>query len=413
MHKFSKSGKHSFLLITYGIVLFVALQNLGAVKNLLVWIFTVIQPVAYGLGFAFVINLIMNIFRRKLFYRMEQSEKQWVRKMVSPLCVFSTLIVLAAVVAAVVLLIIPQVTSAINVLIDKMPDSSEQLHNLINEKLAAYHAPQSLIDQVNNLNMSWNAFLDFIMKILDGKFESIVGTAMDATASVISGVSNVVLGLIIAIYILAKKDRFIYVLRQLVILIVPQKYQSQTFKILHLTNKSFANFLTGQLAEAFINASLCTIGLTIFRFPYAGAIGILTGITALIPIFGAWIGGGIGLLLVWVDAPDRAIWFLVFIVIMQQLDGQLLYPKIVGDSLGLPGVIVLIAVILGGSFSGIVGILFAVPLAAILYTLLKEMIDKMPNKEPDPDEISAPEPILAEIEPEPVSVPDRSANHYR
>lgn len=389
MQKLSKSNRHLFLLVTYAIVLYVGLQNLSIVRKLLGWMFAIVEPIVYGLSIAFVINLIMNIFRRKLFYRLAKSKDKWKRNLVTPLCVTMTILVVGAIIAAIVFLIIPQVTTAINLLIEKMPSSSDQLYDVIHAKLIAWNAPQFILDEVESFNMDWSKFLSLSVNFFDGKFDTIVGTAFNATASVISTFTNLLLGFIIAIYILAKKQRVLYVCRKLTELAIPEKYHEQTFRIFHLTNKSFASFLTGQITEAIIIGSLCTVGLTIFQFPYAAAIGILTGLTALIPIIGAWIGGGIGLLLVWVDSPEKAFWFVVFIVVLQQLEGQFIYPKVVGDSLGLPGLLVLVAVILGGSFSGIVGIILAVPLAAIIYTLLKESIDKMPNKDEGTDESSS------------------------
>ncbi len=136
-----------------------------------------------------------------------------------------------------------------------------------------------------------------------------------------------------------------------------------------------------------------------FRFPYAATIGIMTGITALLPIIGAWIGGGVGALLIWGEAPERTIWFLIFILALQQIEGQFIYPKVVGDSIGLPGLLVLIAVILGGGLGGVMGISFAVPVLAVLDQLLRGAIDNMPDTEPRP-ETAAPEPMPIEPEPE-------------
>lgn len=378
MKKTEKPIKFYFLLITYAIILYVAMQNLSVVRGMLASFFTVMEPLAYGVGIAFIINLFMNIFRNKVFYRLDRSEVAWKRKLCTALCAFSTFLVAAAMIAAIIFLIIPQITTAVNTLIEKMPSSTAQVFDWINAKLVEYNAPETLITQINQFNLDWTELLKFVTDFMDGRYETLLGTAFTATASVISTFTNVILGLIIAVYILAKKNRFLYVLKKLLLLIVPQNYQKRAFKILNLTNRSFASFLTGQFVEAIIIASLCTIGLTIFGFPYAGTIGILTGITALIPIFGAWIGGGVGALLILVDAPDRVLWFVVFIVVLQQLEGQFIYPKVVGNSLQLPGLIVLLSVILGGSFGGIGGIFFAVPVAAILYTLLKEIIDQKP-----------------------------------
>lgn len=383
--------KKMFALVTYGILLYMALQNFSSIRNMFAWIFAIMEPVAYGICIAFVINLVMNLFRRKVFRRMAASEKPWVQKLCSACCGLATATVAAGMVAMFIFLIIPQISTAVNTLIEKIPGSQEQLTSMIEAKLIAWNAPQYFIDKFHELDMDWETVLKFFNNFVDGKFETVLGTAFHATTSVLSAATNFLLGVIIAIYILLQKERVLYIFHKVIELFVPQRYQSETFRILHMTNQSFANFLTGQFTEALINGSLCTVGLTIFGFPYAATIGVLTGLTALLPIIGAWIGGGIGLLLVWVDAPERAIWFIVFIVIMQQIDGQLIYPKIVGDSVGLPGLLVLVAVILGGGFGGIPGILFAVPLFTILYALLKEAIDRLPKEKNDEAPVTVPE----------------------
>lgn len=393
MEKIPKTKKFYFLLVTYGIILYVAMQHLDVVRSLIASFFTIMEPIAYGLGIAFIINLFMSLFRRYIFKSIDQSDVAWKKKLCTPLCGLSTFLVAAGMLASVIFLIIPQVSTAVNMLIEKVPNSSEQIFAFINAKLTAFHAPESLITQINQFNVDWKQILKFVSDFLDGRIETLVGTAFSATASVISTFTNVVLGLIIAIYILAQKERFIYIIKQLLLLVIPPKYQAKAFNILGLTNQSFANFITGQFLEALIIGTLCTLGLTIFRFPYAVTIGVLTGITALIPIIGAWIGGGIGALLILVDSPEKVVWFIVFIVVLQQLEGQFIYPKVVGNTLKLPGLIVLVAVILGGSFAGVVGILFAVPISAILYTLLKEMIENNQTKINASDVKDSPAPV--------------------
>lgn len=386
-----------FMLVTYGILLYMVLQNLDSIRSAFTWIFAILEPVAYGICIAFVINLFMNLFRKRIFRSMANSKHTWEQKLAPVLSGVCTALVATILLATIVVLIIPQVTTALNTLLEKMPSSQEQFFSLLDAQLTAWHAPAFIMEKIRDFDMDWDTVLDFVGNLLDGKAESMIGTAYSATASVLSTATNFVLGLIIAIYLLAQKQRVLYVFRKVVQLISPKRYQPLIFRVLHLTNISFANFLTGQFVEAIIIGSLCAVGLFLFRFPYAATIGILVGITALLPIIGAWIGGGIGVLLIWVEAPERAIWFLVFILVLQQVEGQFIYPKVVGDTIGLPGLLVLVAVIIGGGFGGIMGIIFAVPVFAILYQLLKDAIDRMPDdtqpmeKTLDTDTEAAPE----------------------
>jgi len=376
-----RKNRMPFLLVTYGILLYMALQNFTSVKNVILWFIAIFEPVAYGVCIAFVINLFMNIFRYRVFRVMGNSERKWEQKLCPVLSGICTALVFLIIVTMIIFIIIPQIYAAVNTLIEKMPSSQEQLMSLIEQKLTAFHAPEFIIKKVHNYDLNWNTALKWISDLMDGNVKTVLGTAFNATASVLSTATNLILGLIIAIYLLVQKRRVIYVWHKILELFVPKQYLPQTRRILQLTKTSFSNFLTGQFIEATILGTLCGVGLAIFRFPFAATIGILVGITALLPIIGAWVGGGAGALLVWVEAPEKAIWFIVFIFVLQQFDNQLIYPKVVGDTIGLPGLLVLIAVIVGGGLGGVIGIIVAVPIFAIVYSLLKDAIDRMPSDE--------------------------------
>ena len=373
-----------FMLVTYGILLYLGLTHFSSIKGGLAWFFAIIQPVIYGICIAFVINLFMRLFRTRVFKATAASKRPWEQKMAGILSAVCTVLVALLIVSMVVFLIIPQLTTAINTLIEKAPGSEEQLRAWLTNKLTEWKAPPAALEYVNEFKMDWDTMLGFAGNLLDGKVESLLGTAFSATTSVLSTATNLLIGLIIAVYILLQKKRVLFLCHKLIQLVVPQRYQKQTFRVLHLTNTSFANFLTGQFLEAICLGTLTALGCLIFRFPYAGTIGVLQGITALLPIIGAWVGAGVGALLVWVEQPSMAVWFLVFILVLQQIDNQFIYPKIVGNTVGLPEMLVLIAVVVGGSVGGVIGIMSAVPLFTIFYTLLKEAIDKLPPDPSDP-----------------------------
>ena len=394
-----------FMLVTYGILLYLGLTHFDSIKGGLAWFFAIMQPVVYGICIAFVINLFMKVFRTRVFKAMDASERPWERKVAGILSGVCTVLVMLIILSMIVFLIVPQMTTALNTLINKLPGSEERLRALILGKLTEWRAPDTFLVYVKEFQLDWETLLGFAGDLLDGKVESLLGTAFSATTSVLSTATNFIIGLIIAVYILLQKERVLFLCHKLIQLIVPQKYHRRTFRVLSLTNQSFGNFLTGQFIEAICLGTLTALGCLIFRFPYAGTIGVLQGITALLPIIGAWIGAGVGALLVWVEDPSQAFWFLVFIFLLQQVDNQFIYPKIVGNTVGLPEMLVLIAVVVGGSVGGVVGIMSAVPLFTIIYTLLKEAIDKMPPDPEDPKPESPPEPP-PKPEPVPVSAND-------
>jgi predicted PurR-regulated permease PerM len=185
---------------------------------------------------------------------------------------------------------------------------------------------------------------------------------------------NTALGVVIAIYILATKEQAGAFTNRLIRALLPENLYLRLMRLLKISCDAFSSFITGQLVEAVILGSLCFIGMTVFRFPYAGAISVLVGVTALIPVIGALIGEAVGTFLILMVDPLKAFLFLVFVLILQALEGNFIYPKVVGKSVGLPGLLVLVSVIVGGNISGVMGVLLAVPVCSILYALAKEFI---------------------------------------
>lgn len=387
------SKKQMYLLVTYAIFLFMILQHFDVVKKVFFWLMAMLEPVFFGIVIAFILNLLSGIFKRKLFKQLATSDDKRKRTLCTILCALCTVLCVVTIVLLFVFMIIPQLTTAVNTLIERIPSAAVQLKPTLMKKLSEWRIPESVIAKVETFEFDWNKITNWLIAFMDGKLETVLGNAMNATTSVLSSFTNFIIGIIIAIYILAKKERVKAYIEYLPKLIFPKRYHSSAARILHLANVSCANFLTGQFIEAIIIGVLCTIGLTICQFPFATTIGVLTGITALIPIIGAWIGGSIGVLLIWVDSPEKVIWFIVFILVLQLLEGQLIYPKVVGDSLGLPGLVVLIAVLLGTSFGGITGIFIAVPLSAILFTLLKEAVDRIQTREEETKKTESAAPI--------------------
>lgn len=372
MTKFENAKtKRALLCITYGVLLYLGASHLGVLGSAFSWVIAVVMPIIYGVSIAFVVNLFLGFLRSKVFFRMAQAKKAWVRRLCPMFCVLTTIGLVAAILSMVIFTVIPQITSAFSTLLEKIPESSGQLLALLDEKLTAMHAPAFISKILHEIDTGRDSLFQLLANMLNGSAETVLG----ATRVLFSAVTNLLLGTIIAIYILANKKRVLYVLRKILELLIPRKYRTRIFRILRLTNDSFASFLTGQFKEAAIIGVLCWLGLAAFGFPYAFTIGVLTGITALLPIIGAWIGGALGLLLVLAAAPQKAIRFLIFILLLQQFEEQFIYPRVVGDSIGLPGLLVLIAVILGGGLGGMAGMLLAVPLSAVGYSLLKDAID--------------------------------------
>ena len=181
---------------------------------------------------------------------------------------------------------------------------------------------------------------------------------------------------VFAIYLLAKKESVAVHLKKLTLTVLPCRRAQRLLNIASLTNHTFTNFVSGQLTEAIIIGALCFVGMLMLDIPYAGAVSTFVAVTALVPIFGAWLGGGFGAFLILLADPVKAVWFVVFLLVLQQVEGNLIYPKVVGKSVGLPGLLVLMAVTIGGEAFGIMGMLFSVPVCAVLYSLYLEFMKK-------------------------------------
>ena len=201
-----------------------------------------------------------------------------------------------------------------------------------------------------------------------------LSSTVSVASSVIGGVVNFILAFTFSIYVVHQKERLGSQAKRLLYAYLPEARSDRIIEILSLSHKTFSNFITGQFTEAIILGALCFVGMSIFRFPYALMISVLVGFTALIPIVGAFIGTIVGALLIVTVSPIQALWFILFILVLQQIEGNLIYPRVVGTSVGLPGIWVLVAVTAGGSLYGIVGMLFSVPVSSVLYCLLRETV---------------------------------------
>ena len=207
-----------------------------------------------------------------------------------------------------------------------------------------------------------------------------IDTTVNITTSIVAAMVDIVLGIVFAVYLLSQKEKLGKQAKKSTRAILGDERSKRFLDITSLANKVFTKFVTGQVTEACIIGVLCFIGMLIFRMPYAAIISVLVGFTALIPIFGAFIGTGIGAFLILLESPIKAIWFVLFIIVLQQLEGNLIYPRVVGKSVGLPPIWVLAAVTIGGGLFGIPGMLFGVPVCSVMYVLFKEFVNKQNNQ---------------------------------
>ena len=370
----SKNMK-KILILALGIaIIFCAVINISSVFAFFGRVYAIFSPVVAALCIAFVLNVLLTALETKVFSFMDKSPKKIVNKLRRPLCLVLTYLLALGLVLLLILVIIPDIIDTITYLVDKLPGFVVEARNWIEGLLDKFNIEQ---ENIPNIKIDWVAIGNSIKKWLSGASGQIVGDAVNMTTSVVGGVFDTLFSFVISVYVLAQKERIGRFVRRMIYAFLPQKATGIIYHIAYTTQESFSRFIGGQLTEALILGGLCFIGMLIFQFPNALIISVFISVTSLVPIVGATIGVIIGSLLIVITDPIKALLFILFFLILQQVEGNLIYPKVVGKAVGIPGILVVSAVLVGGNIGGIMGTLIAVPTCAVLFTLLKELIDEL------------------------------------
>ena len=276
-----------------------------------------------------------------------------------------------------ILVIIPEIIDTVTYLAEKMPKFVKELKLSIGGILQKFNVDTK---ELPDVKINWKAAASTITGWLSGSSGKIVNSAVGITTSVFSGMFDAIFSIVISAYVLAQKEKIGAFVKRTLNAFLPNKTNGFIYHVSSKTHELFSRFIGGQLLESVILGSLCFIGMIILRFPNAVIISVLIAVTSLVPIVGATVGVVVGFLLIVITDPIKALLFVVFFLVLQQIEGNLIYPKVVGKAVGLPGVLVVSAVMVGGNIGGVVGTLIAVPTVAVLFTLLKEMVDFSLNK---------------------------------
>ena len=325
-------------------------------------------PLVVGCVIAYPVNILMRFYEKHYF---PKSVTGFAAKSRRAVCMIAAFLTLAIVVTLVIDLIVPELVSCVSVIISALPAALESLFNM----LARLHLlPEDIAASLSGTD--WQSKIGQLIDLVLSGAGTLVNAVLSALSSVFSGIVTALVGLIFSFYLLLGKDRLAGQCSRLMRRYLrPAWYENITY-VLRVLDDCFSRYIVGQCVEAVILGTLCTLGMLVLRLPYATMIGALTAFTALIPVAGAYIGGAVGALMVFSVSPVKAIIFIVFLVVLQQAEGNLIYPKVVGSSLGLPAIWVLAAVTVGGGIMGIAGMLLGVPIAAALYRLLKNDLNK-------------------------------------
>ena len=353
------------LLITYAIILVAVIVKLDAVTGWLGGVLGAFQPLVIGGGIAFILNRPCNFFAR--LYEKALPDKA--RGAARPLAAATAYLIVLLFITALISLVVPELTHSIELFISNISVYADNFQDLFDWVVAKLD-----LEQLANLDLS-SGISESLQKLLNGALDALTNTLphlISMTSVLISAVVTGAISLVFSIYMLSGAPRLTAQCRRLVRAYLPKKTADTVLRVTRLTADTFSKYVNGQMVEACILGGLCFIGMCIFRFDYAPLISVAVGVFALIPIAGAYLGAVLAVLLLVMIDPWQAVWFLVFLVALQQLEGNLIYPRVVGTSMGLPGIWVLAAVTVGGSLLGLVGMVVSVPLAAVAYTLLKQ-----------------------------------------
>ena len=388
-----ENAKQILKIVVIAIILLVALFNIKTVWNACISFLDIISPFIWGLAIAFILNIFMTFYENKVFNigkksktkanaKMQRTEaskvkisnnaKKTSKKKSGVQRAFSialSIITVVAIFVIILLLIVPQFIDVIRNLISNIPNYLESLQDLGIKITEQFPEANNFIQ---NIEIDTEALKSGIVNIS----KNVLDITINQISSLISSIVNAFISIIFAVYILANKEELKNQAKKFIYARINEEKADSIIKVSRLARDSFRNFITGQAKEAVILGSLCAIGMLILNIPYAGPIGALTAITAFIPIVGAFIGGFIGAVLIVAVNPIKALIFVIFIIVLQQVEGNLIYPHVVGKNMGLPSIWVLVAITIGGSLFGIMGMIVGLPVVSIIYAITQENTNK-------------------------------------
>lgn len=360
-------------LILFTILILVLLWNYKLLFAALSLFIRVLTPFLIGGGIALILNVPMSFYERKLFEERKYAQKNWLKRLARPVSFILALLSVLGVVAIVVFIVVPELGNTVLNL-------GKTLQSFIPEvqawAISVFHDNPELVEYIQEIDFKWDQILSNMMNFLKSGAGSVLDTTYGAVKSIVSGISTFFISFVFSCYILLQKEKLSVQAKKFMYAFLPKDWTDIFLAFGSLTQKTFASFITGQCLEATILGCLFFVAMSIFSMPYALLISVFIGFMALIPIFGAFIGCGVGALLIFIVNPMQALGFVVMFLVLQQIEGNFIYPHVVGNSVGLPSIWVLVAVSVGASLMGIVGMLIFIPITSVIYTMLRGIINR-------------------------------------
>ncbi len=363
--------KDILFVISYVAIIIFALVNFDKIIKSLEYVINILSPFIIGALLAFVLNVLIKFIETKIFGKIKNG-KVW-KKVKRPLSITISLILVGLIIYFVMNLLIPQLRNSVSLFTETLPGYKEDVINILEKFDVGENTISKVSEYLDN-------FTKVITDYIKDNSKDVLSITTEVASSIIGIVSKGIISLVFAIYIIAQKETLKRQVNKLMKAYLKPRVSDKITDIAVMANKTFSNFVTGQCLEAVIFGVLCFLGMLILRLPYASTIAVVMGFTALIPVFGAIIGTSLGAILILMVSPVKAIIFVAFIIVLQQLEGNLIYPKVVGKSIGLPGMWVLFSVTIGASVAGIWGMFVATPLFSVFYSIFSKMINERINK---------------------------------
>jgi len=360
-----------------GLILFAGAVCLGVIYSkevfeLLKTFIAMLSPFLVGGSIAFVLKLPMNFIEKKIFKRWKSEKTAGLKRGVS---ILLSILFVILILAFVVLMVVPRLIQTLMELRTVGPAFFNRVVAMLEELVVKYPELNDYISALENISVNWNSIIGHITNFLRDGVTNLLSATVGLVGSIATLVFDGVIAFVFAIYILTGKENLSRQVKKLLKAYLSEKWYQRTIKVFSLCDHNFARFISGQCLEAIILGSMFVVTMSILRMPYALLVGVLIAFTALIPIVGAFIGCAVGAFLILLTSPMKAIGFIVLFLLLQQIEGNLIYPKVVGNQVGLPAIWVLLAVSVGGSMFGVVGMLIFIPLMSTFYTLLKENVN--------------------------------------
>ncbi len=372
-------------IIVFTAILVVCLWKYEMVFSVLKYIMNILLPFIIGGAIAFVLNVPMNFFQRHLFPKEKLEKSKMMRKLERPVSLILSLICVIGVIVLVMVFVIPQLRTTFVNLGQSIQDFIPKLQEFARTWFAGN---SEALNYINNIQFDWNKIMNVGFNFFKNGAGSVLDTTIEAAKNIVSALTTFFIAFVFAVYILLQKERLNVQVRKVLFAFVRKGRAEAILEVCSLTYSTFSSFLTGQCVEAVILGSMFVVVMWLIKLPYALLVGILIAFTALIPIFGAFIGCFVGAFLIFMVDPMKALMFIVMFLILQQIEGNFIYPHVVGGSVGLPSMWVLAAVSIGSSLMGIVGMLIFIPLVSVIYALFREIVYlKLKQRKINPDEI--------------------------